>query len=319
MTPRDLINSRVLALCCLGFLILVLTACSAGSGPGRPLPEPPPIDDCGLTESLVDGVCQAFGLRSDERIRTPFLEYGVAVSLEAVIVRPLAGDRFPTVIVHHGSTGNGSDPARFTETFTSRPVARFFVERGWQVVFPQRRGRGQSDGLYDEGFTPDRSGYACSADLALAGAERALDDIDVITDWARQRADVDTTRMLIGGVSRGGILSVAFLARRPDVYLGAVNFVGGWLAEGCGDHLTVNRNLFVRGASVSLPTLWLYGANDAFYSLSYGRSLFQRYTEAGGLGEFRELFRAPGLNGHFIVNDPDLWSAPVAAYLAQLH
>ncbi len=41
------------------------------------------------------------------------------------------------------------------------------------VAFPQRRGRGQSDGLYDEGFKPDRSSYSCQEDLTLGGAERA--------------------------------------------------------------------------------------------------------------------------------------------------
>lgn len=69
------------------------------------------------------------------------------------------------------------------------------------VAFQQRRGRGQSDGQYDEGFKPDRSAYSCNEDLALGGTERALDDLNVITDWIRSRADVDTTRMLVGGTS----------------------------------------------------------------------------------------------------------------------
>lgn len=318
MTFRDFINSRLLALACVGFLLLVLAACSGDSGPAQALPEPPPPAACGLTEAPVDGGCQAFAVRLDERIPTPFTEDGAAVSLEAVVIQPLSGERFPTVIVHHGSTGNGSNPALYRETFTSRPVVRFFVDRGWQVIFPQRRGRGQSDGLYDEGFELDRSSYSCSARLALAGADRALEDLDVITDWARQHANVDSTRMLISGTSRGGILSVAHLARRPDVYLGAVNFVGGWLAEGCGDHLAVNRNLFARGAAWPLRTLWLYGVNDSFYSLPYTRGLHGQYTEAGGLGDFRELQRAPGLNGHFVINDFAAWAGAVDAYLSQL-
>jgi hypothetical protein len=43
---------------------------------------------------------------------------------------------------------------------------------------PQRRGRGRSDGLYDEGFSADRrQGYTCDFAKSLSGAERALDDI----------------------------------------------------------------------------------------------------------------------------------------------
>jgi len=63
---------------------------------------------------------------------------------------------FPTLIFHHGSTGRGDAPALFTGTFESPSLARLFNESGWLVAFPQRRGRGASDGLYDEGFEPDR-------------------------------------------------------------------------------------------------------------------------------------------------------------------
>ncbi len=174
-----------------------------------------------------------------------------------------------------------------------------------------------SDGLYDEGFKPDRRAYSCEEDLALGGAERALDDLDAATNWLRDPADVDTTRMLVGGTSRGGILTVAYVARRPEVYLGAVNFVGGWLGEGCGDYRSVNRALFVSGAGFPGPSIWLYGVNDSFYSLSYSRTNFDSFSASGGLGAFHQFTRAPGLNGHFLVNDPVLWASTMDAILGQ--
>jgi dienelactone hydrolase len=246
------------------------------------------------------------------------LEDGEPVSLEVVLFKPEAQGRFPTVVFNHGSTGNGSDPSLFGLTFTSKAVARHFVERGWMVAFPQRRGRGRSDGLYDEGFRPDRGGYSCAQDVALAGAERALDDLDAVTDWLRGRADVDTTRMLVAGTSRGGILSIAHAARRPDVFRGAVNFVGGWLGEGCGDYRSVNRMLFEAGAAFAGATLWLYGLNDSFYGLEHSRSNFAAFTARGGIGEFHEFRRAPGLNGHFLVNDPALWAFTMDEYVDRL-
>lgn len=121
--------------------------------------------------------------------------------------------------------------------------------------------------------------------------------------------------MLISGSSRGGILSVAFLARRPEIFLGAVNFVGGWLGEGCGDYRQVNETLFRRGAAFPGPTLWLYAENDSFYSVDHSRANFDAYTMAGGLGTFRVLQRAAGLNGHFLVNDPPLWGPPAESYV----
>ena len=315
MIGRNLINNRLLALACIAFVLLVLAACDGGGA--SPVLREPVEDECNATSVLENGVCRTFAALANERIPTPFTEDGAAISLEAILYKPLVDGPYPTIVFHHGSTGNGSDPSLFNLTFTSKSIAFHFVERGWMVAFPQRRGRGQSDGLYDEGFTPNRSGYSCDRDLALGGADRALEDLDVITDWLRNRLDVDTTRMLVGGTSRGGILAVAHTAQRPDVYLAAINFVGGWIAEGCGDHLSINRTLFTGGAAFPGPSLWLYGANDSFYSLPYSRSNFEAFTFAGGLGTMIELTRAPGLNGHFIINDPELWGPAMDDFLAR--
>lgn len=319
MHARHLINSRPLAICCLVFLMLVLTACGGGgsggsSGEGASA-SPPDTDPCDATSVPENGVCRPVAVRIDARAPTPFTEDGRPVSLEVVLFKPPGEGRYPTVVFHHGSTGNGSDPSLFGQTFISATLIRHFVERGWLVAFPHRRGRGRSGGLYDEGFRPDRGGYSCRAAPALAGAERALADLDAVTDWLQGRADVDTTRMLVGGVSRGGLLALAHAAARPEVYRGAINFVGGWLAEGCGDHLAVNRELFLAGAAFPAPTLWLYGARDSFYSLPYSLTHHEAYTAAGGQGEFRVLERGSGLNGHFVVNDPWLWGRTADDYL----
>ena len=315
MIGRNLINNRLLALACIVFVLLVLTACDGGSTP--PTAREPVEEECNATSVLENGVCRTFATVVNERIATPFIDEGEAVSLEVVLFKPLVDGRHPTMVFHHGSTGNGSDPSRFGLTFISKSIALYFVERGWMVAFPQRRGRGQSDGLYDEGFTLNRSGYSCDADLALGGAAHALQDLDVITDWLRNRMDVDTTRLLVGGTSRGGILAVAHTAQRPDVYRAAINFVGGWIAEGCGDHRTINQTLFVDGSAFPGPSLWLYGANDSFYSLPYSRSNFDAFTTAGGMGTMIELTRSPGFNGHFIINDLELWEAVLDDFLDQ--
>lgn len=298
----------------LWILLVVIAACEGGGdGVAR---QPEPVDPiCDSTSVLENGVCRVFAERIDARATTPLVEDGESVELEVVLFKPLEGERFPLLVVNHGSTGNGSDPSRFGETFVHKPTSLHFVERGWMVAYPQRRGRGKSDGLYDEGFTPNRSGYSCNAAIALAGAERALEDIDAFTDWLRMRADVDTTRMFLSGTSRGGILSIAYLARRPEVYLGAINFVGGWLGEGCGDYAAVNRSLFVDGAAFPGRSLWIYAESDSFYSLEHSRSNFDAFTQAGGIGDFEVLRRDSGRNGHFIINDAERWGSIADAYI----
>ena len=315
MTGRNLINNKLLALACIAMVLLVLAACG-GSGGGRGEIGEPVRDNCGPTAIPENGGCRTIAVQIDERMPTPFAESGQAVELEVVLFRPLDPGRYPTVVFHPGSTGDGSDPLRFGLTFTSAPIVRYFVEQGWMVAFPQRRGRGRSGGLYDEGFKADRSGYSCEAGPSLAGAARALEDLDVISDWIRQRPDVDSARLLVGGASRGGILALAHAARRPDIYLGAINFVGGWIAEGCGEFHEINRTLFVDSAVFPGTSLWLYGANDSFYSLAYSRTNHDAFTVAGGLGTMIEIARAPGLNGHFLVNDLDLWAPATDDYLA---
>ena len=296
---------------------LALGACG-GAGSPDAQPSSQPSVTCAPGSYPSGTSCHVFATITTVRAPTPFTEAGRPVELAIVLYAPPSSDRLPTVVFNHGSTGDGSDPSLFGDVFTSETVARFFAEKGWQVAFVQRRGRGGSDGLYDEGFTADRSGYSCETPVALAGVERALADLDAAVDYLRSRADVDTTRMLVAGTSRGGILSIVHIARRPDVYRGAINFVGGWLGEGCGDYASVNRSLFEQGAAFPGPSLWLYAANDSFYSLTHSGANFDAFTAAGGLATMKTYTRAAGKNGHFLLNDPDLWSADLADYVVQV-
>jgi len=77
--------------------------------------------------------------------------------------------------------------------------------------------------------------------------------------------------MLSAGTSRDGVLAVVHAAERPDLFDGAVNFAGGWLGEGCEDSVAVNRSSFAHGGTFPGTTIWLYGDNDTFYSLTAAR------------------------------------------------
>ena len=151
--------------------------------------------------------------RPVEFLNTRLQEDGRPVRLEVVIEKPTGEGPFPLLVFNHGSTGNGREPARFGVTWWSPEVADFFVKKGWMVAFPQRRGRGKSDGLYDEGFAPDRAqGYTCDPKRSLAGADRALDDIEAAVTALKQRPDIAHNRIVVGGQSRGGVLSIVYAA-----------------------------------------------------------------------------------------------------------
>lgn len=87
------------------------------------------------------------------------------------------------------------------------------------------------------------------------------------------------------------------------------------MGEGCADAVAVNRTGFLFGVAFERPTRWLYGENDSFYGVAHSRANFDAFVAAGGQGSFSVYTRAPGLNGHLIVNDPGLWAADLDAYV----
>lgn len=249
---------------------------------------------------------------------TPFTHEGQPVALEVVIDTPAGVGPFPVLVFNHGSTGLGNDPGLFRRTYLNAGVSAFFNARGWAVAYPQRRGRGASGGLYDEGFQVDRSRYTCEPEPSLRGLDRAIEDLDALMAVLEQRKELDTTRMLIGGQSRGGLLAVAYAGRRPERFLGVINFVGGWMTDRCPRPEDINHVALRRGAGYPRPMLWLYGENDPFYSIPHTRAGFESFRGAGGQGAYHVFRIGFGSNGHQLVNHPQLWGAQVDEYLATL-
>ncbi|MEM1048290.1 MAG: alpha/beta fold hydrolase [Pseudomonadota bacterium] len=252
-------------------------------------------------------------------LETELSENGKPVRLEAILFKPEGSGPFPLAIVNHGSTGFGRDPARFGHTWFQPWLADFLNERGWMVAFPQRRGRGRSEGLYDEGFGEDRSrGYTCKTERSLAGADRALIDIDAAVTALRRRPDVTDDPVLMVGQSRGGALSVAYAGLHPKDVHGVVNFVGGWMGDGCSTATTINQSLLLKGASFDKPGLWLYGRDDVYYNEGHTQKNFAAFRAANGLGRF-EIVDVPGQqNGHSVLAIPPLWMQSVDDYLKSL-
>lgn len=230
--------------------------------------------------------------------------------LEIVAARPQRPGPYPTIIFNHGSTGRGHNKSFHKRTWGPIVFARYFVERGWMVLFPQRRGRGKSGGAYGEGLAPDGSGYSCDVEIALAGFERAVEDVDAVVRHVRERSDVDQSRLTIGGASRSGILSIAYAGMRPAIFRGAINFNGGWLGRTCANFEIVNPLLFERGASAGISTIWLHGSHDQYYRIGHCRGNFERFLLAGGQGKF-----IAAAAGHGLLFKPALWRAHVDHYL----
>ncbi|MGH7179150.1 MAG: alpha/beta hydrolase family protein, partial [Tepidisphaeraceae bacterium] len=232
--------------------------------------------------------------------------------LEATVYRPEFEGKLPLVIINHGSTSGGAVPNAQTNTY--EPQARFFLDRGFAVIAPMRKGRGKSEGSYCES-----EAQGCDFDAWSLGLASALEDLEGVIEYACTLPYVDPVRIVLVGMSRGGFLSVAYSGRgqaRQRV-LGVINFVGGWVCDWwCPDDF--NRVSFSTfGKQAQHRMLWLYADNDATYGESSVRSYAKAFIDAGGQADFKLYSGVPG-DGHYLQNHLGVWEADANRFLESL-
>lgn len=264
-------------------------------------------------EELGSPASTAAKTLNEETLRIPVKYRGVfggskELQLEATLYRPNQTGRFPVVVFNHGSTGPGQIPVDQTQKYPT--VASYFVEKGFAFLVPMRRGRGKSEGPYQEGG----EGYRCGNEAS--GINSAVEDLDGMFIFLREQPWADASKVLIGGESRGGILSVVYAGRRPDMVKGVINFVGGWMYDRCFPDS--NGRFFAEAAQkAAVPMIWLYAENDSYYSPTAIKSYRADFEKAGGKGPFH-LYKDIGGNGHNLSSKPLFWRPAMDQYLNQL-
>ena len=231
----------------------------------------------------------------------------VRVPLRATVFRPLSDGaapvRRPLVMINHGSDA-------FTREAVAMPVfywlSRWFVERGYVVVLPQRRGHGATGGDLAEGRD------TCANPDHLASGQAAADDIEAALRFMQRQSFVDPARLVVAGVSTGGWAALALAARNPGGLRLVVNFAGGrgghayGLAHAiCGqDRLIAATAAF--GSAARVPTFWAYAENDSFFGPELAAAMAAAWQTAGGRAELN-LLPAYGEEGHAMVDDRASW------------
>jgi dienelactone hydrolase len=246
-------------------------------------------------------------------VRIPMTEGGAGgqrLTLEATLYRPAGNGPHAVLLFNHGSTGG--TVAHATTLRPSRQ-ARFFVERGFAVLAPMRRGRGASDG------TPAEHEGTCDPDVLGAGMARAIEDVDAAMAYLRAQPWADPERVLVGGQSRGGILSVAYAAERSGTIRGVINFAGGWTTQRCDESgRGFNQATFAAaGGRTRVPMLWLYAEEDRYYSALWIRRYHEAFAKAGGVATFH-LFPAFDGDGHRLVDRVEMWKSAADDFLRRL-
>ncbi|HJQ60125.1 MAG TPA: alpha/beta fold hydrolase [Vineibacter sp.] len=237
--------------------------------------------------------------------------------MRSIVYRPRDDSPRRLVVINHGAPASG--PATAPQPRFAAPAA-WFVERGYVVVVPQRRGYGETGGRYNESY-----GNCDNADFVGAGREGAR-DIAAAVGFMRQRSFVRHDGVVIVGQSAGGWATLAYASLNPPGVAALLNMAGG---RGGWRNNTPNNNCspqnLVRGAgefgrTARVPTLWLYAENDSFFDPGLSRRMAEAYQQAGGVVEFR-LLPAFGKDGHALFGAADgapVWSPPVAAFLGRI-
>jgi pimeloyl-ACP methyl ester carboxylesterase len=251
------------------------------------------------------------------------------IRLVAYVYRPVKKDRHKVVLFSHGSCAGLSRSPKEAMDAPPVPVVSFFVSRGYTLVAPMRRGRNESSGTYVEECSVFTN--QCTVEDQIPRGERAMkealaDTNAVIDQLIIGKLAPRDSKIIAGGISRGGFLSLILAGERPTLVEGVVNFVGGWL--GVSDRLTdaqgkarmddQKARLERAAKRFTGPSVWFYAARDPFYKDGVAQELHKYWTDAGGKGEFFYIADHNLQSGHVVATNPTLWSKQVQALLSKI-
>lgn len=235
----------------------------------------------------------------EENVLLPIQVDSHVEKVEALIVRPVKGGKFPIALII-----NGSAPGSPSEVHADwlADIAHDFAHRGWlaaSIVWP---GYGHSTGSFK-----DEAGTCTEPNVA-----RFLDqhgkELGAALATLRERPDVDPSLALGVGISIGGA-SMLDLAAQPDRPLTAVINISGGVYHYADANVgtpepncslyqaDLVRNFTKFGKDNPTPTLWMYAENDPLFNPDLAERMVTGYRSQGGDADF-VLLPPFGNNGH---------------------
>lgn len=223
------------------------------------------------------------------------------------------------VVINHGSPPDGEDRPKTTLGRCDSEPARWFLARGYVVVYALRRGYGATDGDWAEGF-----GGCPAADFAAGGRETAR-DIHAIVAFGTALPGVRPDEAVVVGQSAGAWGTIAYDSLpHPKVaaMIAMAGGRGGHLHDIPGNNCRPDALAAAAGTygrTASTPMLWIYAANDSYFNPAIAHALHAAFTGAGGMAQL-ETPGPFGHDGHFLFSGRGgsaVWGPMVAAYLAR--
>jgi dienelactone hydrolase len=247
---------------------------------------------------------------------------GRQVNLEAMVIRPDRPERFPLVVLVHGTPRAIGETLR-TAMAQQSPAdllgpAVAFAQRGYAAVSIMRRGFGRSEGRFAEALTG-----TCNNRDYFAVGRIAAEDVTGAVATLRGEPWVDPDRVLLLGHSTGGFAVTAAAANNPSGVVGILDFAGGHGSAGpdwvCSpDHIVEDAGIF--GRTTRVPALWIYSENDHDIPAALGRRMFEAYVASGAPAQL-QILPPFGVEGHpmVVMGPAELWWPSAESFLNGLH
>ncbi|HMQ80211.1 MAG TPA: S9 family peptidase [Ignavibacteria bacterium] len=212
------------------------------------------------------------------------------LEIPAFLYRPSGseGKKLPCIISIHGGPESQS-------TYGFEPVYQYFLNAGYVIVEPNVRGS---------------SGYGkkyASLDN-VRNRENSVKDISALTDYLKNRNDVDPGRIAVYGGSYGGYMVLACLSLYPDLFSAGIDVVGisnfVTFLENTSDYRRNNRESeygslekdrdFLESISplakvknIKAPLLIIHGRNDPRVPVGEAEQMYKAIIDNGGITELQ--------------------------------
>ncbi len=269
-----------------------------------------PLVFCSLVFTQTPGTKEPALTLKRMEIKVPMAEAGAA-GLQTVLVWPSTPGKHPLVLMTHGSEYSKGRNQKVGPGLM-QPAAVWFARRGWVVAIVMRRGYGDSGGKMEKAH------YGCNEADYSAMADENASDLVAVYEAVKKLPEVDASRMIATGNSAGGFASLALAAHAPSSLKAVINFSGGWhslfFAGSCAKSGLVPE-FRTMGASIHVPTLWLYAKNDSLFPPKYVALMHDAFTSTGGDAEM-PLIGKTGEDGHYLFSEAvDVWTPLVEGFL----
>ena len=207
---------------------------------------------------------------------------------------------FPAILYSHGSERRPG---------TKPEIGNYFVDKGYVVFVPHRRGHGRSpsdrqvDSLFDQGFKG-----------VVALHELHLEDTLAALAYLRAQSYVDSRRIAAAGCSYGGIQTL-LASEKGSGLKAAIAFAAAAETWSRSPSLQTRLRRAVKNATV--PILFIQAEND--WDLTPSAAL-SREMEAAGKPHKRVIFPPYGQtheegHGGFCFKAPHVWGGEALDFL----